>query len=1040
MSPKGLLGLQRNGSNISVRHRSKECAIYGPQANPVFHPMKVHCALIFTSVAICFGVSLQAQNIDPSIADFVKQFKGKGAIGEADVKPLSAEESLKAFSVADGLAMRLVASEPEVVQPLAMHFDARGRLWVVQYAQYPFPAGLKILKYDQYLRAVFDRVPEPPPSGVKGGDKITILEPDAHGGFRKAKDFLADLNIATSVLTGRGGVWVMNPPYLLFYKTEGDSIVGDPEVRLSGFGLEDTHAVANGLRWGPDGWIYGATGSTTTATVNGIHFLGQSIWRYHPSTREFEIFAEGGGNTWGVEFDDQGRLFSGTNNSDVRGLHFVQGGYYVKNFGKHGPLTNPYTFGYFEHMAHRGPEKLTHVVQPFIVYGGGAFPSRFNGQVLNGVALSNRLQASRLQIDGSTFDTDDTEALATTPDRWFRPVAMTTGPDGGVYVADWYDIRLSHVDPRDTWDRSNGRIFRLQSREAVPCAPFDLEKLSNDELVGVLSHPNRWFRETARRVMADRAEVSLAPKLKAIIEREHGLSALEALWALHVSVGIDDEFALRQLEHPNEFVRAWVIRLAGDARQLSARMREKLLTVARTEPSSQVRSQLASSCKRWPVNDRLPIVRELLARYEDARDKHIPLLLWWALERDAVSSRDVLLAMLTDKTVWSTPIFKGTIATRLARRFMSERNAENFSTVVKLLALAPDPESKGLLVQGMDEALREGALESVPADLRGSVTTLWREREHSAELIRVAARLGLSEALKSALEIVADPKAKEADRKSLITLLAEHRDADTELVFLGLLEKEKSETIKVQVLNALQQFEGPRVAEAAIAQFPKMSKRVRETAIGVLTSRPSWSHALLQAVDREEIKHEQIPAATVALMQTHASDADKTLIKKHWGVVRQSSAEKEARIAGILSLLPKGRGDGAAGHELFKTLCATCHMLKGEGGKIGPDLTGYERDNLGFLLPSIVDPSLAIRDEYVAFSAETKDGQFLTGFLTENTPQSVTISDLAQNKTTVPRDRLKKLEASPISLMPEGLLDGLNEQQVRDLLAYVTAK
>lgn len=996
--------------------------------------------LLLSAFLFAFAGPLNAQNIDPSVADFVKQFKGRGAIGEANVRPLSPEESLKSFTVSQGLEMHLVANEPAITQPLAMHFDARGRLWVVQYIQYPFPAGLKILKYDQYLRAVFDKTPEPPPQGVKGMDKITILESDANGNYSKSKDFLSDLNIATSVLTSQKGVWVMNPPYLLFYKTDGDTIIGNPEVHLSGFGLEDTHAVANGLRWGPDGWIYGATGSTTTATVNGLHFFGQSIWRYHPHTREFEIFAEGGGNTWGVEFDDQGRLFSGTNDNDVRGLHFVQGGYYVKNFGKHGPLTNPYAFGYFRHMTHRGSEKLTHVVQPFLVYGGGTLPQRFNGQSINGISLSNRIQASKLQSNGSTFDTDDTEPIATTPDRWFRPVAFTAAPDGGIYIADWYDIRLSHVDPRDTWDRSNGRIFRLQGTGAAPVKPFDLEKLDSAALVGTLSHPNRWFRETARRVMADRRDISIVPKLKSIIEKDTGQLALEALWALHVTGGLDADFTLRQLEHPNEFVRAWLIRLAGDTRHISSRLCESLESLARTEPSHQVRSQLASACKRWPAKEALPIVRALLARDEDLSDAHIPLLLWWAVESKSTSSREALLSLLHDKDLWHKPIFQTTIASRLARRFTAESTAENLSAMVELLSLAPNPESTGLLIRGMDEALSEGALESIPPDLQRSITGLWREHTHSPELIRIAARLGVSDALKAALSIVADPSAKEAERKSLIGLVGEHRDANTESVFLGLLENEKSDSIQIQLLNVLQQFDSTRVADSTIALLPKMAKRVRETAIGVLSSRPAWSHALLLAVDKGDIKHEQIPATTVVVMQTRASELDKELIKKHWGVVRQSSAEKEARTAAIVALLSKGKGDTVTGHELFKNLCATCHMLKGEGGKIGPDLTGYERDNLGFLLPSIVDPSLAIRDEYVAFSLETKDGQFLTGFLVANTPQSVTISDLAQNKTTIPRDRLKKLEASPISIMPEGLLDALTEQQVRDLLGYVMAK
>ena len=185
---------------------------------------------------------------------------------------------------------------------------------MVQYLQYPFPAGVKIVKYDRYLRAVFDKVPPPPPRHDRGADKITILEDkDGDGKFESHKDFLTGLNMATSVAVGRGGVWVLNPPYLLFYpdRNRDDVPDGDPEVHLSGFGLEDTHAVANSLRWGPDGWLYGTQGSTTTADVKGVKFLGQAIWRYHPETRQFELFAEGGGNTWSLEFDSKGRLFSG---------------------------------------------------------------------------------------------------------------------------------------------------------------------------------------------------------------------------------------------------------------------------------------------------------------------------------------------------------------------------------------------------------------------------------------------------------------------------------------------------------------------------------------------------------------------------------------------------------------------------------------------------------------------------------------------------------------------------------------------------------
>jgi len=183
------------------------------------------------------------------------------------------DEALRAFKTIDGLTIDLVASEPVIRQPIDLHFDDRGRLWVVQYLQYPFPAGLTITSYDQYLRARYSAVPEAPPNHVRGADKITVLEDtDGDGTFDAHKDVITGLNIATSVLTGRGGVWVMNPPYLLFYRDRtGDGLPdGDPEVRLAGFGLEDTHSLANSLTWGPDGWLYGVHGSTSTAKVRGV--------------------------------------------------------------------------------------------------------------------------------------------------------------------------------------------------------------------------------------------------------------------------------------------------------------------------------------------------------------------------------------------------------------------------------------------------------------------------------------------------------------------------------------------------------------------------------------------------------------------------------------------------------------------------------------------------------------------------------------------------------------------------------------------------
>src|SRR5438874_766362 len=223
-------------------------------------------------------------------------------------------EAPKRMSIGDGLQVRWVAAEPLVRQPVCIDFDDRGRLWVVQYLQYPNPTGLKRVKVDRYSRTVYDRVPEPPPRGPKGADRITILlEPDHNGRIARTKDFLSGLNLASGIAFGHGGVFVLQAPYLLFYPDRnGDDVPDrDPEVLLSGFGMEDAHSVANSLTWGPDGWLYGCQGSTVTARIRGIEFQ-QGVWRYHPPLHppperggmkggEFELFCEGGGNSWGLD-------------------------------------------------------------------------------------------------------------------------------------------------------------------------------------------------------------------------------------------------------------------------------------------------------------------------------------------------------------------------------------------------------------------------------------------------------------------------------------------------------------------------------------------------------------------------------------------------------------------------------------------------------------------------------------------------------------------------------------------------------------------
>jgi putative membrane-bound dehydrogenase-like protein len=966
--------------------------------------------------------------------------------GLASAQTLSPEDAVKRMKVADGFEVKIVAAEPMVRQPVSISFDDRGRVWVVQYLQYPTPAGLKPVKVDQYLRTVYDRVPEPPPKGPKGADRIAILSDfDKDGRARKAKDFLTGLNLCSGMCIGHGGVYVLQVPYLLFYPDrDGDDVPdGDPEVLLTGFGMEDAHAVANSLQWGPDGWLYGAQGSTVTANIRGIEFQ-QGIWRYHPITKEFELFSEGGGNTWGLDFDAHGNVIAGTNWGGFAMLHQVQGGYYIKGFGKHGPLHNPHTYGYFDHVPYKD-FRGGHVTCGGIVYHGGAYPAKYDGQYVAGNLLSNVLHWHVLERKGSSFTSHFGGEFLAANDPRFRPVDCLTGPDGAVYVADWYDIRANHVDPVDNWDRTTGRIYKVVaqgeqklSTEYSVLSTQPLGKRSSQELVALLEHPNDWYRREARRILAERRDPSVVPGLRKTSLAEKGPLALEALWALYVSGGFDDAFAQKMFDHPSEDVRAWTVRLLCDPKKVSPSIAARLAGLARGETSPTVRSQLACSAKRLSGKDGLPIVRELLRHKEDVSDPHIPLLLWWAIEDKAIRDRDLVLALLDSPEAWKVPLIRHYIIERLGRRYMAEGREEDYATCARLLASAPGPDETKLLVQGMEKALEGRLLPKVPAVLEKPLADLWTKQSASPLLVRFALRLGDPQGYDRALAIAADPKAPDADRIGLIEVLGQAGKPQCVPVLLRVLAEAKGDNVRGAALAALQPFADDRVIRAVLDVYPKLSAGLRGRAQTLLCSRPASSLALLQAVDAGTIAPKDVPLDQLRRMAGYKDERLTKLLEKHWGKVGPLPAgEKVARVNAIRHALGQRPGDKVNGKALFTKTCATCHTLFGEGNKVGPELTGADRKNLDFLLTSTVDPSAYIRPEFVAYVVNLKDGRSLTGLVADSSPTAITLLNEKNERTVIARDKIDDMSASAVSLMPEKILDPLSEQEIRDLFAYL---
>lgn len=981
------------------------------------------------------------------VEEIIKSFQGKGAVGD-DSEPTPAARAVKIFQVRPGFEMELLAAEPAVQQPLYMSFDHRGRLWVVQYLQYPFPAGLKVIKYDQYLRAVFDKVPPPPPNHIPGADKITVFEDtNGDGSYDKVKDVITGLNIVSSVVTGRGGIWVLNPPYLLFYPDRnGDDVPdGEPEVCLSGFGLEDTHSVANSLRWGPDGWLYGANGSTTTGTVSSaatknVSFKGQMIWRYHPDTKVFEIFAEGGGNTFSLEMDAVGRVFSGTNAGSTRGMHYVQGGYAEKNWGKHGPLTNPYAFGYYGHMKHQGlNERFS---QTFMIYEGGKFPGEYDHTVISANSLHNRVTASTLLNDTSSYRTIDLDPLVTTPDRWFRPVDIKLGPDGAVYLADWYDSRLTHVDPRDNWHKSSGRLYRLKAAGAKPLAPFDLSKSSNAELLAYLGHENRWFREHAVAVLGERQGKSVVPQLARLAQDAKNPHALEALWALNLCGGLSGDLAAELLEHPSQHVRRWTVRLLGDDRQVSSPLAAQLARLAASEPEVQIRSQLASSAKRLPAEQGLPIAQALAARSEDLDDMHLPLLIWWAIEAQCESHPDAVLHLFSDASFWRLPIVERYVVERVMQRFATAGGERDLQNCAQLLSLSPNPELSAKLMSGLLEAFRGRKMTGLPPSLAAALDK--HQKSLGESDLALGLRLGKADAVDKALKFILDEKADKPLRLSYIEILGQINQPRAVPELLKLLGATRYHSVKRTALEALMQYDdptiGPKLARLYHGALPD-EQGVRSTAQRVLASRKTWAKDLLGEVQASRVSPREIPLDIVQQIKLHHDAELDKIVEKHWGKVRESTPkEKLEQIAKIALLVRQRDGDAAAGKAIFTKTCAVCHKLFGEGGQTGPELTGYERDNLGFLLPAIVDPSLAIREEFTNFLIVTTDGRTLTGLIDKQDARTVTLRGANNQTTLVNREDIDTLQALTTSIMPENILQPLSEQDLKNLFAYVLSR
>lgn len=1050
--PKGIL--KKGGWNALVIRFQGAAAPRGLTVAPVF-------AGYFDEVRM--ERPWQLSTAEPTPAELMASVVAPAgaAYGEADFHPgttvlqanpntergkfVPPEQALLLLKTEPDLMVEELLHEPEVAQPTQVSWDARGRLWVAQYRQYPYPAGVKMISRDKYYRSRYDRIPPPPPEQTPGADVISVHEDtDGDGRYDAHKQVLTGLNMANAVLTGHGGIWVMNPPYLVFYPDAdtNDEPDGPPEVRLQGFGLEDTHSVANGLAWGLDGWIYGAQGSTTTSRVTrpgldaagspGVFVEGCMVWRYHPEKRIYEIFADGSGNTFGISFDAEGRLFTGHNGGDTRGWHHVQEGVYLKQGkdpGKFGPPPNPYAFGELPMMRSTHPvARFSHMT---LMAEGTALPARWRGQFAAADPLHHNIVAAGRHSEGSTFHTTDTGNFLHSDDFTFRPVYLANAPDGSLLVADFREEYIAHgQNYQSQIDPSTGRIYRVRGKDLPLEQEVDLSGKSADELVKLLSHPNLWQRQTAVRLLATKPDA--APLLEAELAGESTHPALEALWTLGQMGSLTEALALRTLRHPAPMVRAWTIRLLGDERRLSPAVMEAVSRLASTEPDAEVRCQILSTARRLGVTDALRLAKVVASRSEDEGDAFIPLMAWFVIESHCAHDREAVLALFEDTAFQRSPLVAEHLLWRVMRRFAETGSRQELIACATLLNRTPGEAERKALMRGFDEAFEGRSLPGLPEELLkalaagGQLTLTMRVRQAEPA------------ALTEALALLRDARALPAAQLAVVRVFGEVKHPAAVPALLEIAGGNGPVELRIAACTALQIYDDPVIAERLLQLWTELPAPVQSAALNLLTSRPAWSRLLLGAVAAGRVAKPGFPADVLSRLRLHPDDALKTLLDQHFPTTPPpASAALRPRIQQVANIIAAKPGDPYKGEPLYMAKCAACHTLFFKGGKIGPDLTSYQRDDLGTMLVSIIDPNAEIREGFANHLVTTRDGRTLSGFLADQDSGNLVLRGFDGADINLRRGDVATLTPAGFSLMPPGLLEGMSDEDIQHLFAYL---
>ena len=993
------------------------------------------------------------------------------------------EEARAKMTVPEGYEVRCFAHEPMVQNPVAMTWDTRGRLWVVELYEYPEGTPLPVekrpfgqpAKDDQYRPVPEVCLPSfsiPNRASSIPKDRIIILEDtDNDGVADKRTVFVEGLDLASAIICGDDGIYVGQQPHLLHFKDSNhDDVPDEWRVVLTGFGREDTHELVNSFTWGPDGWLYMTHGVFTNSKVRrpgqpeseGFKF-DAGIGRCRPLNRdkaapwEFEVFADGTSNPWGCDYDAVGNFFVSACVID-HFFHMAPGGIYVRQGGA---PENPYAYELLPSIVKHKHFRAAYAgIQ---IYQGGVYPRDTWGHAFIGNIHDNAIHEEVLTPVGASFKCEPRRDFLRANDGWFRPVSTQTGPDGNLWVMDWCDkypcYQNAKANPEGV-DRARGRIWRvvwtgMGSKDASPSLPsrptkdMDLAKLDTPALVELLEHPNSWMRRKARRVLSEQTKVS-QDALQALTEAAYAKGNIEAFWALENMQRNPD--VLRAVESKSPAFRAWFSRGLGNHGSETASYGELSRLAADSSPS--VRAAVAVALKQIltgnltvtrrvgkPGDEEFKTLATLITTSKAPDDALLPLNIWMALEAALNGATSPTIELLAKIAPEAQPLSR-ILVHKSMRRLCDTRDAKNldlalhFLTNIKahdmLLAHALDGIEKGqeggIIKPTKDSsALFAEFIASTNADVQKhaqNLATLWGDE---AAIGRIVASL-------------VEPKTPVAQRITAVQTLRKVKSAAVTAAFVKVLRTPDSQpsALVVEVIRASADAGGDAFIEPLTQLAASKDYGTQLAAFGALSNRESWTHAMLEAIAAKKISAVGFPASVRRQLATSKDKGIRDHAFKVLGAWKDSSDDMKALIAAKKAACLTGEPDIAAGKLLFQTTCMVCHVFHGGGQKVGPDLIGSGRSNLDAILANVIDPNQIIGNGYENFSLSTKDNRTLMGRVLEDTPSHVKLQAIVGAETVVPRDQIAKLENTHQSLMPMGF-GGLPDDQFRNLIWYVLA-